>query len=148
MPVDRPLPGDLSQPHAPAATPAVPAQVGVSNRAVFADRKSDEFSPKPEELVIPKWLAHDPTTWFAFVLETAERFDLNEGQMTAAKSMHAEMIARANTYILAHSARLKPVPTGERGSHQAFAPIRLLFLELRHRLAAMPTTAQRAAGEP
>ncbi len=148
MPEDRALPEDSSQRHTPASTPDIPTQVGIGKRAVLPDPKSEEVTPKPEALVIPKWLAHDPTTWFAYVLETAERFDLNPGQMTTAKSVHGEILARANAYILAHAARLKPVPTGERGTHHAFAPIRLLFLELQHRLEAISTTVQRAAAEP
>ncbi|MHC4697203.1 MAG: hypothetical protein ACYTFA_10705 [Planctomycetota bacterium] len=106
---------------------------------------SGEVISTREAMVVPKWVAHDPSTWFAYVLETAKRYDLSPGQMTAAWSVHAEIVSRANAYILTHADRLQPVPIRARSMHVAYGPIRLLFEELKDRLEVIPTTAQRAA---
>ncbi len=102
-----------------------------------------KVTPAPQVVVVPKWVAHDPSTWFAYVLENAQAYDLTAGQMTTAWSVHAETVARANAYILTHAKRLQPVPISERSTHTAYSPIRFFFKELQDRLEAIPTTAQR-----
>ena len=95
---------------------------------------------------IPRYLPHDPSTWFAYVLDFKKRFNLDAGQMSAAESIHAELRERANRYANAHSETLKTVLPSERSTHEAYEPIRLLFVELRERLDGIPTTAQRDSG--
>jgi len=98
----------------------------------------------PQVVHVPKWLAHDPATWFAYVLEIKDRYQLNGGQFTAARSIHDELFSRAAAFDKAHGPALSAVRYHERAGHEAYAPIRGLFEELRGRLEALPTTAQRA----
>ncbi len=97
-----------------------------------------EVGPPP-----PKWLDHDPSTWFAYVLDFKARFKLDVGQATTAKSIHTELLERATTYISGRLEVMKAIPISERGKHEAYAPVRTLFAELRARLDAIPTTGQR-----
>jgi len=105
-----------------------------------------ESSLKQEQyrsLSIPRYIPHDPSTWFAYVLDFENRFNLDAAQLSTAESIHAELLERANGYAEIHSETLKAVAPRERATHEAYEPIRLLFVELRERLDAIPTTAQR-----
>lgn len=97
----------------------------------------------PDAATIPRWVPHDPSTWFAYVLEVKRRYHLDAGQMTTAESIHAELVARATTYASRDGHRLLNIPEAERAAHPAYEPIRDLFQELKDRLDAVPTTAQR-----
>ncbi|UCC31695.1 MAG: hypothetical protein JSU86_05325, partial [Phycisphaerales bacterium] len=83
---------------------------------------------------IPRYVPHDPSTWFAYVLDFEKRFKLDAGQMSATESIHTELRDRATGYAKAHSETLKAVAPRERAAHEAYEPIRLLFVELRERL--------------
>ena len=96
---------------------------------------------KPE---VGRWYAHDPETWIFYVRRFRGRFGLDAGQINSTKSIHDELYARAVSYQESRRAELDAVPTGQRGDHDVFAPIVALFAELRDRLEAIPTSAQRA----
>ncbi len=97
---------------------------------------------------IPRWIGHEPSTWFAYVLDFEKRFNLDAGQMSTAESIHAELLERANHFSKTRAESLQSVPTRQRGTHESYEPIRQLFLELKSRLDAIPTTSQRNRGEP
>ncbi len=86
---------------------------------------------------------HDPSTWFIYVLDFKERFDLDLGQMSTAESIHIEVSTLANHYISAHTEMLKTIPLVERMTHEAYEPVRSLFGGFRSRLDAIPTSSQR-----
>jgi len=102
----------------------------------------------PDAAAIPRWVPHDPSTWFAYVLDVKKRYRLDAGQMTTAESIHAELVARATTYASRDGDRLLSIPEADRAVHPAYEPIRDLFQELRDRLDAVPTTAQRESATP
>lgn len=104
---------------------------------------------QPATLVLPtRWVPHDPTTWLAYVLEAKRKFTLDAGQFTSARSIHDELAARAVDYSKSHQEALIAVPVTERFNHPLYAPICSLFNEMRERVDALPTTAQRRqAGE-
>ncbi|MFQ5590857.1 MAG: hypothetical protein ACE5HE_06830 [Phycisphaerae bacterium] len=112
------------------------------------DAGAGETPHAPPEFVIPRWLPHDPSTWFAYVMDTARRFSFNRGEMSTAWSVHSELVDRGNTYILTHAEQVKAVPNSDRSTSEVYAPVRTLFQELKDRLEAIPTTAQRAAVVP
>jgi len=101
----------------------------------------------PEPAAIPRWKAHDPSTWFAYVLEVKGTYELDPGQMTTAESIHAELVGRATGYATRAGEDLLRVPEAERAVHPAYEPIRELFAELQSRLEPIPTTAQRHRAE-
>ncbi len=106
-------------------------------------------SPEPApDLILPKWVSHDPATWFAYVLEFEERFDLDPGQKSTAESIHAELLARAGDYSEIHREELRRIPVQERPTHVGYEPIRAMFTELQARLDALPTSSQRMKDEP
>jgi len=88
-------------------------------------------------------LAHNPSTWHAFVRQFKKRFELDAGQANTADSVHAELLNRANRYLGAHADTLDKVPVSDRDAHEAYEPIRSLYRELQERLAAIPTSSQR-----
>lgn len=92
---------------------------------------------------IPRWLPHDPSTWFAYVLEAKKRFEFDAGQLDAAKSVHDEMVARAAGFQAALGQVLESIPAGERATHPAYQPIRHMFEHMRARVDAMATAGQR-----
>ena len=79
----------------------------------------------------------------AYVRELERRFKLDAGQMSTAESIHEELLDRADSYVQMHAAALKTIPVRERGTHEAYEPVRKLFVELKSRLDAIPTTSQR-----
>jgi len=102
-------------------------------------------SPLPSAtplVVLPKWVPHDPRTWFAYVLEFEQRFGLDAGQKSTAESIHGELVERAVDYSKTHRDELSPVPVPERAIHAAYEPICAMFAELQARLDALPTIAQ------
>lgn len=99
-------------------------------------------------VVLPNWQAHDPTTWFVYVLQFGERFGLDTGQKSTAESIHGELVARAADYSETHRDELHQVPMPERETNAAYEPIRALFAELQARLDALPTTVQRQSQVP
>lgn len=93
---------------------------------------------------LPKWVAHDPPTWFAYVLEFRSKYKLDAGQFTTARSVHDELLLRATDYMKARKAELDAVAKAEREENELYAPICGLFAELRQRLDAIPTTTQKS----
>ncbi len=88
-------------------------------------------------------LAHDPSTWHAYVRQFKKRFELDAGQANTADSVHEELLDRANRYLRTHADTLDKVPRSDRDTHEAYEPIRSLYRELQERLAAIPTSSQR-----
>ncbi|MEK6674914.1 MAG: hypothetical protein AABZ47_04580 [Planctomycetota bacterium] len=91
---------------------------------------------------LPKWVNHDRSTWFAYVIEMERKYHFDSGQMNTAKSIHDEVFERAGAYVAANTEELKAVSLSARGKHEIFAPVRMMFDELRSRLDAIPTSAQ------
>ena len=77
------------------------------------------------------------------MLAFKKRFELDAGQMSTAESVHAELLERAKGYMAARGDALAAVAPRERPAHEAYEPIRQLFMELQDRLSAIPTTSQR-----
>jgi len=126
----------------PAAMPQAPAPPPAGPAAPVATRE-------PAAIVIPThWVAHDPTTWIAYVLDFEGRFGLDAGQTNSARSIHRELFDRAADYAQAHRAELEPVAAAERAEHEAYEPIRSLFAELQQRLDSLPRTDQRGSKGP
>ena len=96
---------------------------------------------------LPKWLAHEPTTWLSYVIDFRGRFQLDKGQVTTADSILSELVGRAASYIEDHAATLQVIPAEQRGKHEVYQPVRDLFDQLCERLDAIPTTAQRQRAE-
>ena len=99
-------------------------------------------------VVLPKWVPHDPRTWYAYVLQFEKRFDFDAGQKSTAESIHGELVERAGDYSEIHRDELRPVPVAERATHAAYEPICAMFTELQARLDALPTTAQLETHKP
>lgn len=55
-------------------------------------RKPPSAAHEPRPAKLPRWVAHEPSTWFAYVVEFQKRFGLNPGQMTTAESIHVELL--------------------------------------------------------
>jgi hypothetical protein len=128
-----------------------PIQTGMEQQARAIDPLAGDRSPKrirSDRAPIPRWRPHEPATWFAYVLDFQKRFKLDPGQKTTANSIHAELLARANSYISAHAERLDKVARRDRAEDQAYEPIRGLFEELKERLDALPRSAQRDQIQP
>ncbi len=92
---------------------------------------------------LPRWKPYQPSTWYAYVLHFERRFKLDTSQADAARSVHAELVERANHYISTHADALRSVPVQERLTHPEFSSIRTWFEELRSRLESLLTRAQR-----
>jgi hypothetical protein len=90
-----------------------------------------------------RWVAEEPATWVGYVVDFVHRFELDGGQVTAAESIHTELLERASAYCERNAERLSAVASSERRTHEAYEPLRVLFGELRERLDAIPTTEQR-----
>ncbi len=105
-------------------------------------------SDSHQAAVVSRWRAYDPSTWFAYLMDFQKRYRLDPGQMSAARSIHGELVDRAVAYAKTHAEHLKDVPEDERATHEAYAPIRTHFAELQARLEAIPTTAQREQISP
>ena len=99
-------------------------------------------------VVLPKWVPHDPRTWYVYVLQFEQRLDLDAGQKSTAESIHGELVERAVDYSKTHRDELFPVPIAERATHTAYEPICAMFAELQARLDALPTTAQLKTHKP
>ena len=128
-----------------------PIQQGTARGGDFAPSgavRSPGADTPPQVERLPQWVAHDPSTWFAYVLDFEKRFKLDPGQASAARSIHAELVGRAAAFTQIHAERLRKVPPGERKADEAYAPIRAYFTELQGRLEAIPTTAQRNRRNP
>ncbi len=120
------------------STPATPPK-----RPTLASEAVNQSPQSASQAVSRRWVAYDPSTWFAFVLVFETRFALDAGQKSAAESIHGELVSRAEAYQSVHSGKLKQIPKSQRTTHEAFAPIRNLFQELQSRLDAIPTSSQR-----
>ncbi len=129
----------------PSPTEA-PAALPVETPLVSDIAAMPAVAEKPAPL--PKWLAHDPATWFAYVVEFQVRFQLDPGQKTTAESIHAELVRRAGDYGTRNRELTAAVPAQERATHAAYEPVRAMFAELQMRLDALPTTAQRVTHKP
>jgi hypothetical protein len=92
----------------------------------------------------PKWLPHDPSTWFAYVLEQQRRYRFDPGQFTTAQSIHDELLLRATEYIKSRNAEMDAVPADERSKNELYEPVCGLFNELKERLDAIPSSTQRS----
>ena len=90
-----------------------------------------------------RWIAHEPKTWIAYVLDVEKRYHFDSGQQTTARSIHSELVARAIDYSAGRRVELAAIPALEREKHPLYEPICSLFAQLRERLEALPTTAQR-----
>lgn len=110
------------------------------------DRKRTTVGGSAREMKIPRPLAHEPSTWFAYVLEMKKRFDFDAGQLSTAESIESELRGRAESYMEARAGAFQQVPVGKRATHEIYEPIRLLFQELQDRLDLIPTTTQRDLG--
>lgn len=97
---------------------------------------------------VTRWKDYDPKTWITYLRHFEQKYALDPGQTTAAKSIHAETFERAEAYMHSRAAELAVVPEDERDTHPAFAPVRALFSELQGRFDALLTKQQRAAQEP
>jgi hypothetical protein len=84
----------------------------------------------------------DPSTWEDYVRSFIALYQLDPGQVTAAESILAELLARAADYVRAHHAELVEVPRAQRGTDERYAEVRGLFEELRTRLLRIPREAQ------
>lgn len=104
---------------------------------------SDEARSRRANAQPTKWLAHDPSTWVAYIRDMKERCTFSPGQTDAAWSIHAELVERATAYIETHAAQLESVPDSERSTDEGYEPVRTIFEELRERLHAMLTDRQR-----
>lgn len=102
-----------------------------------------EVAPIAAVVIPTKWVAHEPKTWIAYVLEVEKRYSFDAGQQTTARSIHSELIARAANYSTGRRAELQSVPATQRATDELYEPIRSLFAQLQERLEALPTTAQR-----
>lgn len=132
--------GALKPATAPAASAPPPPLSTPTSRVTTSEGNS---------LAIPThWVAYDPKTWIAYVLDFEGRFGLDAGQKNSARSIHHELFDRATDYAQAHRAELEPVAVGERAKHEAYEPIRSLFAELQARLDSLPTTEQRESKRP
>lgn len=126
---------------------------GADSPAVLPNPATNTPSPSllpsaAPPVVLPKWVPHDPSTWYAYVLQFEKRFDLDAGQKSTAESIHGELAERAGDYSKTHRDELSPVPVTERETHPAYEPICAMFTELQARLDALPTTGQRASDQP
>ena len=97
---------------------------------------------------VTRWKDYDPKTWIAYLRHFERQYALDPGQTTAAESIHAETLERAETYMQGRAAELALVPEEDRDTHPVFAPVRALFSELQERFAALLTRAQRTEQEP
>lgn len=124
-----------------------PIQTGVYAPAVVTPQPPEPaiaVEPSVAEMVIPtRWVAHEPKTWIAYVLDVERRFRFDPGQESTARSIHSELVARATDYSAGHRVGLAGVPALEREKHALYEPICSLFAQLQERLEALPTTAQR-----
>ena len=127
-----------------------PIQSGATRGAAVGRRPSANRpgadGQQPGKQIV-RWKAHDPATWFAYLLDFKSRFKLDPGQATAAESIHAEVLARANDYIRAHAEQLRTVPPNDRPTHETYEPIRALFREMQERFDAVPTSGQRSESQ-
>ncbi len=97
-----------------------------------------------EEAEATQWFAYDPETWIVYVRQFRTLYGLDAAQINSTKSIHDELYARAVSYQESRRAELDAVPRGQRSDHEAFAPILANFAEVRDRLEAVLTSAQRA----
>ncbi len=86
---------------------------------------------------------HDPATWHWYVGAFVERYQLDRGQRTAAESILAELVERANAYLQTRADRISQVPPQDRAVAPAFGPVRAMFDELRARVERIPTCSQK-----
>lgn len=122
-----------------------PIQLGKMRRAEVLSPEQAALSGKGGARVRRlKWIAHEPSTWHAYILDFEKRFDLDAGQMSTAESIHAELFDRATGYLESYAEQVQAVPKDERATHEAYDPVRMLFSELQSRLDALPTTSQRS----
>ena len=127
-----------------AAAAAAPAPV--SNSVPSPSAPTPLVVPGVQAPPIPdRWVEHAPATWIALVIEIGKRYSLDKGQMDAAWSIHDELVERAQRHVQSNASVLAEIPAAQRGTHEAYRPIRDLFGELRSRLEAIPTSAQREA---
>jgi hypothetical protein len=90
---------------------------------------------------------YDPSTWERYVRAFIALYDLDAGQIDAAESILAELLARAADYMWSHRVALADIPRDQRSTHERFRPLRDMFAELKTRLARIPRDAQRRAVE-
>jgi hypothetical protein len=95
-----------------------------------------------------RWLPHDPSTWYLYVLEADAWFGFDPAQREAAKSIHDELLRRAADHLKIHGARLTAVPPDERETHEDYETIRKQFAELQQRIGLLVTSAQRDKAAP
>lgn len=101
--------------------------------------------PPPATVPLPtQWLAHDPDTWIAYLVEQRNRYAYDTAQSDAAESIHLELVARARSYVARHAEEIRAVPPADRSAHAVLQPVCAVFSELQQRLDGLPTSAQRA----
>lgn len=82
--------------------------------------------------------------WARFVREFVAKHALDAGQRAAIYSILAELESRARQYRQNHGEQLTAIPTADRATSEAYAPIRDMFEELKARSKALLTNTQRA----
>jgi len=85
----------------------------------------------------------DPKSWGACAAEIVEKYSLDAGQRTTADSIVAELSGRALDYLRRRLNRLNEIALPDRATDPEFEPIRRAYSEMRERLEAIPSTAQR-----
>lgn len=123
-----------------------PIQLGTGQATRPASKFSAAQQAAMERLGI-KAAAHwdyGPSTWEAYVRGFIALYQLDASQRTTAESILVEVLGRAMAYMRPRARELLEIGVSERATHEAFAPIRSLFGELKSRLDRIPTTAQRA----
>jgi len=122
-----------------------PSDWGMQNDPIQRGERVQPFAPangaKPSR--IPRWLPHEPATWFAYVLHAEKRFGFDVSQREAAKSIHDELLERASAYTKSHAVELGAVPRDQRASHENYHTIRRQFAELKQRIGLLATRVQK-----
>lgn len=117
-----------------ARLPPIPA-----TRIADIGRIPDPMS-KPAKPARPE----NESTWARFVRLFVAKHGLDAGQRTAIYSILAELESRAGQYRQGHHEQLTAIPTADRATSGAYAPIRDMFEELKARAEALMTNTQRA----
>jgi hypothetical protein len=94
------------------------------------------------------WKDYDPSTWIHFVRRFEQYYRLDEGQRTSARSIHTEVVARADHFLEVRREALEAIPVTDRSKNPAYGPVRRIFTELQLRLEALCTTAQLSEHAP
>jgi len=94
----------------------------------------------------PAILTPRASKWRRFVLDYADRYELNDAQRNAADAILRDVEAQAARFEQAHGARIKDlIEEGETDkAREQMGPLDKLYDEMKHRLDRLPTARQRA----